>query len=142
MERKLHLLLACLIAFPAVAQTVVNKGDTPPATPPNGMIIHHSATAIPIQAAQEIPEDLQVPKEALTEPGGQQPGGEARPDPTFLSAEAMPLGPGSTVSPAPKEIIGGDGSSARPGVTIVPPPVPAIHVGTRGVPPRPEAPSE
>ena len=142
MERKPHLLLACLFAFPAMAQTVVNKGDDPTTPPSDGTVIHMVATAFPINSVEAIPLDLQVPKEAISQPFVQEPGAVARPAPISISGEAIRLGPGTTPSLATKEIIGGDGTSGRPGETIVLPPVPAIHVGTRGLPPRPEAPSE
>ncbi len=142
MVRTPQLLLACLFAFPAMAQTVVTKKDLPNSTPSNGTVTYVNSEAIPIHTSEGIPLHLQVPKEAITQQVGHEAGVSTRPAPIYISVDAVPIGPGTTPIPSTKEIIGGDGTSSSPGEIIVLPPMPAIHVGTRFSSPRPEPPSE
>ena len=142
MLRAPQLLLACLFAFPSMAQTVVTKKDLPYTTPSDGTVTYVSSEAIPIHPGEGIPPELQVPKVAITQQVEQAGGANMRPAPIHISVDAVPIGPGTTPIPSIKEMIGGDGSSSGPGGTIILPPMPAIHVGTRGLPPSLELPSE
>ncbi len=142
MIRTPYLLFASLFALPAMAQTVVTKSDGSASMSSAISVTHITLEAIPIHTSEGIPAELQVPKEAITQQAGEQTGHKTRPAPIHISLDAVLVVPGNTLSPNIKEIVGGDGSSSRPGETIVLPPMPAIHVGTIGLPPRPEVPLE
>lgn len=142
MARKPILLFACFLAFPALAQNFVTKGDSVSYSPPDRTIIQVTTTAVPIHLAGAMPGFGQVPKEVVPGPDGIETGATARPEPIHVSVEAFPVELGSTLPTTPKETTGDHSLSNRPGVLIVAPPISVVHVGTLSIPPRPEAPSE